>query len=305
MTEEIDELAAYDYELPRDRIAQHPISSRVDARLMHLDRRTGAVSHHHVRSIGDLLNPGDALVLNDTRVIPARLSGYRKRTRGAWQGLFLRCDPERPLVWEVLSKTRGYLETGERIVLRDRHGREGLELEVLTRLPSGSLAVRPTQEGNAFELLEAYGTVPIPPYIREGRMVDDDLKNYQTVFARHNGSVAAPTAGLHFTAELMRSLAADGIEFCAVTLHVGIGTFRPIKAQKLADHQMHSEWGSIDAKTVERLNAVKAAGKRVIAVGTTTVRVLETAGASGKLTPWTGETDLFIRPGYQFRAIDG
>ncbi len=299
------ELKDYDFDLPREQIAQYPIENRIDARLMRLDRLHGQISHHHIRSLGDLIEPGDALVFNDTKVIPARLDGFRTKTGGHWEGLFLGVDAEQPGLWEVLSKTRGRLEIGETVTLKDRQAREGIRLELVARLGEGKLAVRPLPAGNTFEILERFGRVPLPPYIRDGRMVDADLQTYQTTYAKHPGSVAAPTAGLHFTKELLRQLEASGIILAAVTLHVGIGTFRPIKTENLSEHQMHSEWGSIDERNVSKLQGVKAKGGKIIAVGTTTVRVLETAAASGVLAPWTGQTNLFIRPGYTFKAIDG
>jgi len=204
----------------------------------------------------------------------------------------------------LLCKTRGKLAAGENIALVDRFGADALELQLLEKRTGGVWTARPRSGENAFELLERVGRVPLPHYIRGGEMRDSDRERYQTVYARHCGSVAAPTAGLHFTSDLLERLAAGGVSQARLTLHVGIGTFRPIAAESLAEHQMHREWGEIDAATVHQIDKARAAGGRIVAVGTTSTRVLETAAGSGVLRPWSGETDLFIRPPYQFRAID-
>ena len=300
----MSELDLYDYQLPRELIAQHPLSQRADARLMVVDRRSGSIEHHYVRDLPSLVEPNDAMVFNDSRVIPARLVGLRSQTGGRWQGLFVRKDNETGL-WEILSRTRGKLKVGESITLEDRDARPVETLEVIARLPDGHLAVRPGSDGEPAELLERFGRVPLPPYIREGQMVDDDVKTYQTVFARDPGSIAAPTAGLHFTPELLKQLQAKGVQSHAVTLHVGIGTFRPVQTETLDEHEMHYEWASISAETAEKLNAARAAGGRVLAVGTTSVRTLETVAAENdQLIGWTGMTNLFVRPPYKFGAVD-
>ncbi|QDV10817.1 S-adenosylmethionine:tRNA ribosyltransferase-isomerase [Rosistilla oblonga] len=300
----MSELDLYDYQLPRELIAQHPLSQRADARLMVVDRRSGSIEHHYVRDLPSLVEPNDVMVFNDSRVIPARLVGLRSQTGGRWQGLFVRKDNETGL-WEILSRTRGKLKVGEQITLEDRDARPVETLEVIARLPDGHLAVRPGSDGEPAELLERFGRVPLPPYIREGQMVDDDVKTYQTVFARDPGSIAAPTAGLHFTPELLKQLQAKGVQSHAVTLHVGIGTFRPVQTETLDEHEMHYEWASISAETAEKLNAARAAGGRVLAVGTTSVRTLETVAAENdQLVGWTGMTNLFVRPPYKFGAVD-
>jgi len=301
----MSEMDAYDFELPRELIAQQPVATRSDARLMLVDRRTGAIDHAHVRDLVGYLDAGDALVLNDSRVVPARLAGYRVQTRGRWQGLFLAAD-EKTGVWEVLTKTRGKLVSGEAIMIQDRHGRDSFTVRCVARTETGSLLVKPDAAGSAIELLQQYGRVPLPPYIRDGQMVDADLHDYQTVYAKEPGSVAAPTAGLHFPDALLRKISAAGVQLAAVTLHVGIGTFRPIAVESLDEHQMHREWGEIDAASCSTLAAARTAGKRIVAVGTTSVRVLERAALAnaGRLAPWRGETDLFIRPGHRFAAVD-
>jgi S-adenosylmethionine:tRNA ribosyltransferase-isomerase len=301
----MSEMDEYDFELPRELIAQHPLANRTDARLMLVNRQTGQIDHSHVRDIVDHLSPGDAIVLNNSRVVPAKLVGYRVQTRGRWQGLFLAAD-EKTGVWEVLTKTRGKLVAGEQIMIQDRHGRDAMTLRCIVRTEDGHLLAKPELAGTPVELLERFGRVPLPPYIRDGQMVDSDLTDYQTVFANRPGSVAAPTAGLHFTEPLLRKIGTAGVQVAAVTLHVGIGTFRPISVDSLDEHRMHSEWGELTEATADALSRTRQVGKRVVAVGSTSVRVLESAAAAGggQLAPWTGETDLFIRPGHRFAGCD-
>ena len=250
----------------------------------------------------DLLAPTDAVVLNDTQVIPARLVGYRTRTGGRWSGLFLSSDEHG--AWKVLGQTRGKLEAGESITLQDEALNDRFALRLLAKLEGGTWAVKPEAEGDPLSLLRQIGRVPLPPYIRGGAMHESDRASYQTVYADKPGAVAAPTAGLHFTETLLKALQAKGIRISRVTLHVGIGTFRPIAVDALSDHQMHAEWGSIDAQVAADLNERRAAGGRILSVGTTGVRVLETAAASGRLEAWQGDTNLFIRPPYSFNAVD-
>ncbi|MGI9470200.1 MAG: tRNA preQ1(34) S-adenosylmethionine ribosyltransferase-isomerase QueA [Rubripirellula sp.] len=315
----MNEIDQYDYDLPRQLIAQDPLATRSDSRLMLVDRSTGEIDHYHVRDLPDLLQPRDTLVLNNSRVIPARLVGYRTATRGRWQGLFLREDSDTG-IWEILTKTRGKLKPGEILTIQDRDARDGMELRVVARTEGGNLLVQPQLpagfvplEGDeGLELnepadwLERYGRVPLPPYIRDGQMVDADTEHYQTVFAKNRGSVAAPTAGLHFTESLLERVRRTGIKTAEVTLHVGIGTFRPIQTERLDDHQMHFEWGSLDRETADLISSRRAEGGRTVAVGTTSVRVLESSAAAnqGQAAPWKGQTDLFIRPPYQFAAVD-
>ncbi len=293
----------YDYDLPKKLIAQNPLENREDARLLTVDREHGEIDHRHIRDLAQLINPGDCLVLNNTKVVPAKLVGFRTLTKGRWQGLFLEADANGN--WRVLCKTRGKAKPGEMITLQDRHGTERLQLELVSRLEDGSWVVHPKTDASTEDTLELIGRVPLPNYIRSGNMVDDDLKNYQTVFAKEAGAVAAPTAGLHLTKPLLSKLIDRGIKIAQVTLHVGIGTFRPVSVDNLADHKMHFERGSIDEKSVARIQEAKANGGRVIAIGTTSVRVLETAASDGELKPWSGETELFIRPPYQFKSVDG
>jgi S-adenosylmethionine:tRNA ribosyltransferase-isomerase len=298
----MSELEQYDYDLPRELIAQQPLAKRSDARLLVVDRRAASISHAHVRDLPEILSSGDSLVLNDTKVIPAQLVGYRTKTRGRWNGLFLAADAGGN--WRLLCKTRGKLAEGETVTLQNREGVAATVLHLVANLGAGEWAARPEPTEDALDLLARVGRVPLPGYIRGGEMREADRQSYQTVYAQKPGAVAAPTAGLHFTPELLRLLQTRGVELCHLTLHVGVGTFRPISAQRLSEHRMHSEWGCIDADTAEKLQQRRAAGGRIVAVGTTSVRVLETAAADGQLKLWRGETNLFIRPPHQFRAVD-
>lgn len=320
----MSELDQYDFQLPDELIAQQPLRRRSDARLMLVDRSRQQIDHYHVRDLPELLTRRDAMVLNDTRVVPARLTGFRTRTGGRWFGLFLAearsqtmgqdaaHDPDdrtQPTfagrgIWQVMSKTRGKLQAGEEITLVDHQGRPAVQLKMLADQGGGVWAAQPDASGSPAEILAAIGRVPLPPYIRGGEMVEADVEQYQTVFANKPGAVAAPTAGLHFTDVLLGQLDNIGVASHRVTLHVGLGTFRPIAVSRLDEHAMHTEWGEIDAATAAALNAHRAAGGRTIAIGTTSMRVLETAAVSGTLAPWTGQTDLFIRPPFAFRAVD-
>lgn len=297
----------FDYHLPRELIAQQPLRNRTDARLMVVDRQRQKIFHHHVRDLPELLRAPDALVLNNTKVIPAQLSGFRTSTGGRWKGLFLRADENGH--WRVVCKTRGKLSPGESVELADREGRSVTKLWLLERLEGGQWLAHAESELPLEELLRKVGRVPLPHYIRDGQMTDADVEDYQTVFARAPGAVAAPTAGLHFTKDLLRKIEARGSGFAPVTLHVGLGTFRPITADVPEEHTMHYEWGDLPATSAKLLNERRALGGRTIAIGTTSVRVLETAaqfGEDGKLPEegWQGETNLFIHPPYTFRAVD-
>jgi S-adenosylmethionine:tRNA ribosyltransferase-isomerase len=296
----------YDYELPEELIAQQALHQRADARLLVLRRADGAIDHRHVRDLPDLLQPGDLVVVNDTRVVPARLVGRRAATGGKWEGLFLQEEPGGG-GWRILAQTRGRPEMGERIVLVDREGRESESLVLVGRGIGGTWIVQPETGGSAERILDRVGRVPLPGYIRGGEEGQGDLDRYQTVFAREPGSAAAPTAGLHFTDELLAALVARGIGRAQVTLHVGIDTFRPISTERLDDHPMHTEWCDCPEATVAAIRETKARGGRVVAIGTTAVRTLETAASRSppdELKAWSGSTDLFIKPGFSFRVVD-
>ncbi|QDV73095.1 tRNA preQ1(34) S-adenosylmethionine ribosyltransferase-isomerase QueA [Botrimarina mediterranea] len=296
----------FDYDLPRELIAQEPLANRADARLMVVDRESQSLSHWYVRDLPELLRAGDRLVLNDTKVLHATLAGTRLKTGGAWQGLFLSAEPSGD--WRIVCKTRGTLEPFEKVALVDRENREAEQLWLLEKLSEGQWLARPESGRPLDEVLARVGRVPLPHYIRDGKMVDDDVARYQTVFARKPGAVAAPTAGLHFTQPLLRQIEGVGVEFAPVTLHVGLGTFRPIKADAVENHTMHAEWGELLPAAAEGINRTKSQGGRVVAVGTTAVRTLETAAqhaAEGQaVAPWSGDTSLFIRPPHEFRAVD-
>ena len=287
----------FDHELPPDRIAQHPIVPRDQARLLVVRRGLGTWEHRIFADLPELLAPGDVLVRNVTRVVPARIFGRRRQTGGQWEGLYLRTLADG--TWEVLATTRGHPRVGEAIQIG-----EALALTLLERKGDGRWIVRPDRDEPAVTLLERVGTVPLPPYIRKGREGPGDRERYQTVFASNPGSVAAPTAGLHFTALLLHRLEKRGISPVDVTLHVGIGTFRPIETERVEDHVLHAEWGEVGKQAVERLVNARAHGARIVAVGTTSARMLETAAQSGGFRSFAGETNLFIRPGHVFRGLD-
>ncbi len=293
----------YDYDLPPELIAQQALADRAAARLLVVHRATGTLEHRQIRDLPEILAPGDLVVVNDTRVVPARLIGRRAATGGAWEGLFLRVD-ETTGLWQILAHTRGRPALGESVALVDRAGAEGVTLELVGRGLGGTWLVRPSVAGPAEEVLARVGRVPLPGYIRGGDEQQGDLERYQTVFARQAGSAAAPTAGLHFTPDLLAALAARGIGRADVTLHVGIDTFRPITAERLDDHPMHTEWCACPEPTAAAIRVTKARGGRVMAVGTTAMRTLETAARAGAVSAWSGPTDLFIRPGFSFHAVD-
>lgn len=299
----MSELAQYDYELPRHLVAQAPLPHRADARLLVVDRQRQSLEHRHIRDLPDLLTSNDCLVLNDTRVVPARLVGRRTKTGGRWEGLFLEIDSHTRL-WRIIGKTRGRLAPGETITLLNSLGDDDIQLWLGTKEPDGAWIVRPESDEEPFALLDRVGRVPLPPYIRKGEMQEADRQSYQTVYARNPGAVAAPTAGLHFTEPLLAQLQAQGVTVCHLTLHVGPGTFRPIETEVLAEHPMHAEWGDLSAATVDTIVDCRRRGGRVVAVGTTSLRVLETAAAEGDLKPFTGQTELFIRPPFTFHGAD-
>jgi S-adenosylmethionine:tRNA ribosyltransferase-isomerase len=311
----------FDYDLPPHLIAQHPSPERDRSRLLVVRRADATLSHHTFSDLPDLLAPGDLLVLNDTRVLPARLVGRRARTGGKWEGLFLRQTADG--CWELLCQTRGRLAEGEIIDIepvpqcsplapRAEKSSRGarrlhLQLRLVGRLEGHWLArpLPPAGEGpSAVELLEHHGHPPLPPYIRKGRGAAEDHERYQTVYARRAGAVAAPTAGLHFTPSLFERLRQRGIDRTFVTLHVGLGTFQPIQVADVTQHRMHREWGELSEDAAAAIAACRQRGGRLVAVGTTSVRVLETVAATGPLRPWSGETQLYIYPPYEFRAVD-
>jgi S-adenosylmethionine:tRNA ribosyltransferase-isomerase len=298
----MSELEKFDYPLPRDLVAQEPLKKRSDARLLVVERSTGRLRHHHVRDLPEMLRPGDRMVVNDTLVVPARMLGYRTSTGGRWHGLYLSTESDG--AWRILCKTRGKLEIGETITLVAPNLQEDVRLRLLERNEGGVWIVQPESYESATEILARVGRVPLPHYIRGGNMRDADVQAYQTVYAKAPGSVAAPTAGLHFTRELLERIQQAGIGITAVTLHVGMDTFRPIATPTLQAHQMHTERAELSEKAAQELIAAREAGGRIVAVGTTSVRVLESAARDGTIRAFRGATDLFIRPPYEFQAVD-
>jgi S-adenosylmethionine:tRNA ribosyltransferase-isomerase len=287
-----------EYDLPDELIAQEPAAERDRARLLVLCRRDGKLAHHVFADLPEILKPGDLLVLNDTRVVPARLLGRRVSTQGKWEGLFLRELSDGS--WEMMCQTGGRLTEGESIAVEPGP----LQLLLLERIAAGNWRVRPNLAGSAADLLMKHGQVPLPPYIRKGRATPDDARRYQTVYAQHPGAVAAPTAGFHFTPDLFERLRQRGVERAFVTLHVGLGTFQGIQAGDYRDHRMHSEWAGVSEKAAHSIERCREQGGRVVAVGTTTARVLETVAGNGPISAWSGYTSLFVYPPYPFKAID-
>jgi S-adenosylmethionine:tRNA ribosyltransferase-isomerase len=289
--------ADFDFDLPEELIAQTPLEKRDASRLLVVDKETGAFSDQHFDQIIDQLQPGDALVMNNTRVLPARLYGIKPETGGHVELLLLKNTQGDD--WEVLAKPAKRLRVGSHISFGD--GR--LTATVVEELDHGGRIVRFGYEGIFLEVLESLGEMPLPPYIHEKLA---DRERYQTVYAKENGSAAAPTAGLHFTEELLEQIAAKGVKLVYLTLHVGLGTFRPVSVNSLDDHEMHSEFYSLSEEAAQTLRQVKANGGRVIAVGTTSIRTLETIGSKfqGQIQADSGWTNIFIKPGYDWKIVD-
>ncbi len=284
------------YDLPQELIAQTPLDKRDTSRLMTLDRITGAVGHHHFYELPDFLRPGDCLILNDSRVLPARLLGQRLPGGGACEVLLLIDRGEK--TWECLVRPGRKMRAGARLSF----GNGELTAQVTEELPGGNRLVKFDYEGIFLEVLERLGKMPLPPYIKEELQ---DRERYQTVYSKVVGSAAAPTAGLHFTPELLRKISAMGVGIGYVTLHVGLGTFRPVKEDDITDHEMHSEFCTVPQETADLINCTKAAGGRVICVGTTSCRTLESwANEDGTMEAKAGWTSIYIYPGYKFKVMD-
>lgn len=287
----------YFYDLPEELIAQTPLAERDHSRLMVVDRQTGAVSHRHFYDIGDYLRPGDCLVVNDTKVFPARLCGRKEGTGGAVEVLLLKDMGGDQ--WECIVYPGKKMREGARVVF----GEGALHGTIKEVLPNGNRIIEMEYQGIFLEILDKVGTMPLPHYIKT-ELKDRD--SYQTVYCRELGSAAAPTAGLHFTPQLMDGLRQKGIDIVTITLHVGLGTFRPVKEENITEHLMHSESFYVSEDAAKRINAARKAGGRVIAVGTTSCRTLETAAQDdGVIRAMGGDTDIFIYPGYRFCGIDG
>lgn len=285
------------FDLPKELIAQDPLEDRSASRLLHLDKLTGSVDHHVFKEVPEFLKPGDCLVLNNTKVIPARLLGEREGTGGHVEVLLLaRKDKD---VWETLVKPGKKCKPGAKLTFGDGI----LKAEVLETVEEGNRLVRFTYDGIWEEVLDRLGEMPLPPYITHKLQ---DKNRYQTVYAKYEGSAAAPTAGLHFTKELLEEIQKKGISVVYVTLHVGLGTFRPVKEENVLEHHMHSEWYQVSEEAARCINETKAAGGRVICVGTTSCRTVESAsGDDGIVRAGSGDTQIFIYPGYRFKVLDG
>ena len=284
------------FDLPEELIAQDPLEDRSSSRLLVLDKKTGATSHHIVREIKDYLKPGDCLVINDTKVIPARLIGEKEGTGGKVEVLLLKRKGND--VWETLVKPGKKMKPGARVSFGDGL----LKGEVLEVVEEGNRLIHFEYEGIFEEILDQLGQMPLPPYITHQLK---DQTRYQTVYAKHEGSAAAPTAGLHFTKELLQEIEDKGVKLAHVTLHVGLGTFRPVKVENVLDHHMHSEFYMVEESEAEKINQTKRDGGRVICVGTTSCRTIESASdENGILKAGSGWTDIFIYPGYQFKILD-
>ncbi len=297
MTEALKGLRTSDYyyELPKELIAQDPLEKRSDSRLLVLNKNTGEIRHGHFSDITGLLKPGDCLVLNNTKVIPARLIGVKEDT-GAEVEIFLLKRKEKDL-WETLARPGKKLRTGARVRFSDG----ALMAEIEDVLPDGNRLVRFDYEGVFEEILDRLGETPLPPYITH-KLSDRD--RYQTVYAKYDGSAAAPTAGLHFTKELLKEIEESGVSLAYVTLHVGLGTFRPVKCENILEHHMHTEQYEVTHEAAAKINEAKRSGGRIIAVGTTSLRTMESAFVNGAIAEGRGETGIFIYPGYEFKATD-
>ena len=286
------------YDLPEELIAQDPLADRSSSRLMVLDKKTGRTEHRIFKDIIEYLNPGDCLVINDTKVIPARLIGEKEGTGAAIEVLLLKRKEDMVNTWEVLVKPGKKAKPGTRISF----GNGKLVGEVIDIVEEGDRLIQFSFDGIFEEILDELGQMPLPPYITHKL---EDKNRYQTVYAKHEGSAAAPTAGLHFTNELLAEIEAKGVKIARVTLHVGLGTFRPVKVENILDHHMHSEYYEVSEEAADTINSVRQSGGRIIAVGTTSTRTLESvADTHGCIKPCRGWTDIFIYPGYEFKAID-
>ena len=316
-------ISSYDYALPSELIAAVPLAARDASRLLVVNRAERSITHTTFRDLPSYLRAGDLLVVNETRVVPAKLRGVRAATGGKWEGLFL--GIEGATHWRLIGQTRGKLRPGEELSLYPADSPDSPErLRLILREPrdNGEWLVEPVPSvifrsakerpvvaheatnADPWQLLDQFGTVPLPPYIERTAASPEDRERYQTTYARNPGAIAAPTAGLHFTPEIFEACRTRGVEVAPLTLHVGIGTFRPVATERLDDHVMHFEYAELPASTVEAILHTRQRGGRVIAVGTTAVRTLESVAHTGPLRPWSGETNLFIRPPYEFQVVN-
>lgn len=321
ITPDLDRLSAWQFILPPELIASRPAARRDDSRLLIVDRKHGRIEHAATRDLPGYLDPGDLLVFNNTQVLPARLFGFRTATGGRWEGLFV--EQSGTADWIVLCETRGRLKPGETItvvradrMMQDREGnapksasdviqQSNLLLTLQEKRQDGSWRVALCDQRTPLEILAEFGSLPLPPYMGRKLADADDSIRYQTVYASEPGAVAAPTAGLHFSPDLLQSCRDRGLKSAEVTLHVGIGTFRPVASETLSEHHMHHEWCRLPAATADAIAVTQLHAKHVVAIGTTTIRTLESVfAACGRICPWEGQTNLFIRPGFSFQVCD-
>ena len=290
-------LTDFNYELPPDRIAQTPLERRDESRLMVVDRETCEIKHTRFNKIGDFLPKNSLMVLNDTKVIPARLIGNKNITGGKIELLLI--EEKEETTWEVLAKPRRSLKIGTELVFGD-----GILLaKVMDLLENGHCLVNFSYDGDFFTVLSEVGLIPLPPYIRR-QATEDDRVRYQSVYATSEGAIAAPTAGLHFTTDLIDRIKSKGIDISKLTLHVGIGTFQPVKVENVETHKMHAEYINLSSEAAQRIQMARENEKKVVAIGTTVVRALESASKSGTVNRYDGYSDLFIYPGYKFKVVD-
>jgi S-adenosylmethionine:tRNA ribosyltransferase-isomerase len=292
------------YYLPPDLIAQQPVAARSDSKLLVLDRTSGELIESRFSKIGDFLLPGDCLVLNDTKVLPARFFA-RRISKGNLEGLFVTEDE--PGIWQVMLKGTRKLTAGQTIYLKDKSQKDFCSAQILDKSDEGVCKLKISANEDVRTILDKIGFPPLPPYIKRGaelRQAQIDKKRYQTVYARHAGAIAAPTAGLHLTDKLINQLKGRGVSFAHITLHIGIGTFKPISTVTVEQHKMHSERFSINEENAQIINAAKQQGRRIIAIGTTSARTLETVAVDSQIKTASGDTDLFIKPGYKFKIVD-
>ncbi len=311
-----DQLSTWQFHLPPELIASRPAARRDDSRLLVVDRASGSIQHSSIRELPSFLDPGDLLVFNNTQVLPARLFGFRTATNGRWEGLYVEQSGQTD--WIVLCDTRGRLQPGETITVVRAYENLGsdppavhasaqstLLLTLKEKLANGTWLAAVSDSRTPLEILTDYGSLPLPPYMGRKLADADDQVRYQTTYASQPGAVAAPTAGLHFSPELLQQCRSRGLKSTEVTLHIGIGTFRPVTTERLSEHHMHDEWCRLPSDAANAIAATKSTGHRVTAVGTTSVRTLESAiAACGQICAWEGRTQLFIRPGFQYQVTD-
>jgi len=312
-------LSSWQFELPSDLIASRPTALRDESRLLLVNRQNNSITHSYIRQLPQWLNQNDRLIFNNTKVLPARLFGFRTSTGGRWEGLYV--EELSPGRWHILSDTRGRLLPGETLTVIPAYAaasqdvgqashlhsaQNSLVLTLLEKRPDGGWIVSPSRDRPSIQLLEEFGSLPLPPYMGRKLADEEDRERYQTQFASEPGAVAAPTAGLHFTQSLLDECGRKGVQSAELTLHVGIGTFRPVTVSHLSEHLMHEEWCRLPDETSRVIGETRQRGGRIVAVGTTSVRTLESAAAANgmPLQPWQGRTKLFIQPGFQFQAVD-